>query len=141
ADPAGRCAQGCGAGLIDPVRALQAVARMDMDDPPSLHVGVDHLDLGAEESAVIRVENRGGHPLAWRARVKGAAASNVKLSENAGELLRWRLPPPPGRVLPPHRRWRCLLPLKKEACLSFCLDGTASFRRDNRLGEEAVGEG
>lgn len=86
ADPGSQCSQGCGAGRIDPVRALQEVARLGMDEPPSLQVEPTSLQAGDAESLSLRVENVGGHPFSWRATVRGPAAAHVRLSASSGML-------------------------------------------------------
>lgn len=86
ADPAGQCSQGCGAGLVDPARALQETARLATSAPPLLHVDIDRIDLGELRSSSLVIENRGGLPLSWTAGSKGSLAARVRLSKEAGEL-------------------------------------------------------
>lgn len=85
ADASARCAEGCGAGLIQPVRALQALTGGATGEP-ALGVSVQRLDIGSQDGATVQVSNLGGGTLRWSAAVGGPAAASLRLDKASGDL-------------------------------------------------------
>lgn len=86
ANPVGRCAQGCGAGLIDPVRVLRALGGSRVDAPHKIEVFPDSIEARLAETASFRIRNPGKHALQWLAWVSESPGHSVKLSPDQGEL-------------------------------------------------------
>lgn len=80
-----QCRDGCGAGLIDPVRALMAAQGQGQNET-RLRLPLERLDLGPRSEAVIPLRNEGNAPLAWHARLEGPIASALSLSQSAGTI-------------------------------------------------------
>lgn len=85
ADPSARCPEGCGAGLIQPVLALQAL-QGGATGEPTLGVSAQRVDIGTQDNAHVQVSNLGGGTLRWSASLGGPAAPHLRLDQGAGEL-------------------------------------------------------
>jgi serine protease len=86
ADPAGRCPEGCGAGLVNPAAAIRAAAELGGDPvqtptgPARLELSADRVNVGGSESGQVRVFNAGGSTLQWQVASDGALAGNIQIS-------------------------------------------------------------
>ncbi|AKJ00438.1 serine protease [Archangium gephyra] len=81
ADTSSRCAEGCGAGLVNAQAAvLRAKGSSGTEVAPKLGVGSTQLSFSAGGSQQLSVRNLGGGTLQASASVTGAQASSVSLS-------------------------------------------------------------
>lgn len=85
ARPEYQCREGCGAGLIDPPRALEAVMAQAAG-VPELLVPVERLELGPRNEFRLPITNGGTSPLAWYARFEGPDASRFRLVNMGGTI-------------------------------------------------------
>ncbi|RMG17760.1 MAG: hypothetical protein D6729_08240 [Deltaproteobacteria bacterium] len=86
ADAAFRCAEGCGAGLVDPAAALRAVGGASPNAPPRLVLSVDRLNLGTARNGRITVRNVGGQSIAFQSRLEGGPTGNISVRGGSGTL-------------------------------------------------------
>ncbi|HEX8437404.1 S8 family serine peptidase [Archangium sp.] len=81
ADPASRCTEGCGAGLVNAQAAvLRAKGGSAPDAPPKLGVSSSQLAFTGSGSQQLTVRNVGGGTLQVKASVTGPQASSVSIS-------------------------------------------------------------
>jgi serine protease len=81
ADTTSRCAEGCGAGLVNAQAAVRrALGATDTNAPPKLGVSTTQLSFSSAGSQQLTVRNVGGGTLQVTATVSGAQSSAVSLS-------------------------------------------------------------
>lgn len=69
ADPAGQCAEGCGAGLVNAAAAVRAVAAGGPGGPAVPALSADRVSVGGASTARLFLYDAGGAPLDWSAEV------------------------------------------------------------------------
>lgn len=80
-----QCREGCGAGLIDPARALEAAAALG-ERAARLHLPIERLDLGPRSQIAFPIENIGSSALAWYADFRGEDADRFRLNRSGGSV-------------------------------------------------------
>lgn len=80
-----QCTEGCGSGLVNPLKALLEIANA-ADAKPRLAVSLQRLDLGRRHEGKVFVTNTGGGNLSWSATVTGPHAQYLQLSTTSGKL-------------------------------------------------------
>ncbi|WP_164018469.1 S8 family serine peptidase [Pyxidicoccus trucidator] len=75
--PAGRCAEGCGAGLVNAQAALRALQGGPGAEPPRLEVNTPSLFFPGDATLPLLVYNEGGGELLVTASVAGPQAAQV----------------------------------------------------------------
>jgi serine protease len=85
ADPAARCNEGCGAGLVNPAAAILAAADGGVagQGPARLAVSAERVNVGSESTGRVRVFNAGGEPLSYQASLTGDQAGRFTLTSGA----------------------------------------------------------
>ncbi|RKG89851.1 S8 family serine peptidase [Corallococcus terminator] len=91
ADATSKCAEGCGAGLVDAYAAvLRASGGGDTSLPPKLAISSTQLSLTGAESQSLSVRNNGGGTLQVSVAVSGTNASAVSVSASTLSIAAYR---------------------------------------------------
>ncbi|HZH78802.1 MAG TPA: S8 family serine peptidase [Archangium sp.] len=94
ADTGSRCAEGCGAGLVNAQAAvLRAKGATDPNAPPKLSVATTQLSFSGGGSQELTVRNVGGGTLQVTANVSGAQGSAVSLSSRSLSIAAYKSTP------------------------------------------------
>lgn len=87
ANPASKCAEGCGAGLVNAAAAVLSAKGGGGAGAPQLSLSADRLNLADGPSAQLSVFNGGGGQLHFQAAIDGAAAASLKVTGGASGTL------------------------------------------------------
>lgn len=81
-----RCAEGCGAGLVDAYAAVRQAAGLGQQVKPRLVVVPGQVEFAARSEASVDVYNAGGSPLDFTAALRGIYSQHAELLDTGGQL-------------------------------------------------------